>query len=60
MNFNPNAMMQKQVERMISQRFGSVDNMMNDTAKPMTDTARIAGITMIPKMQIQNRRWTVQ
>lgn len=25
MNFNPNAMMQKQVEKMISQRFGSVD-----------------------------------
>lgn len=33
MNFNPNAMMQKQVERMISQRFGSVDNMMNDMSK---------------------------
>lgn len=25
MNFNPNVMMKKQVERMISQRFGSVD-----------------------------------
>lgn len=33
MNFNPNAMMQKQVEKMISQRFGSVDNMMNDMSK---------------------------
>lgn len=33
MNFNPNAMMKKQVERMISQRFGSVDNMMNDMSK---------------------------
>lgn len=25
MNFNPNTMMKKQVERMISQRFGSAD-----------------------------------
>ena len=33
MNFNPNAMMKKQVEKMISQRFGSVDNMMNDMSK---------------------------
>lgn len=33
MSFNPNAMMQKQVEKMISQRFGSVDNMMNDMSK---------------------------
>lgn len=33
MNFNPNTMMKKQVERMISQRFGSVDNMMNDMSK---------------------------
>ena len=33
MNFNPNAMMQKQVEKIISQRFGSVDNMMNDMSK---------------------------
>lgn len=33
MTFNPNAMMKKQFERMISQRFGSVDNMMNDMSK---------------------------
>lgn len=33
MNLNPNAMMKKQFERMISQRFGSVDNMMNDMSK---------------------------
>lgn len=33
MNFNPNAMMKKQFEKMISQRFGSVDNMMNDMSK---------------------------
>ena len=28
MNFNPNAMMQKQVERMISQRFGTLRQQM--------------------------------
>lgn len=33
MSFNPNAMMKKQFEKMISQRFGSVDNMMNDMSK---------------------------
>ena len=33
MTFNPNAMMKKQFEKMISQRFGSVDNMMNDMSK---------------------------
>ena len=33
MNFSPNAMMKKQFEKMISQRFGSVDNMMNDMSK---------------------------
>ena len=36
MNFNPNTMMKKQVERMISQRFGSVDNMMNDKRSKWT------------------------
>ena len=33
MNFSPNVMMKKQFEKMISQRFGSVDNMMNDMSK---------------------------
>lgn len=33
MNFNPNAMMKKKFEKMISQRFGSVDNMMSDMSK---------------------------
>jgi hypothetical protein len=33
MNFSPNAMMKKQFEKMIYQRFGSVDNMMNDMSK---------------------------
>lgn len=43
--------MRMDVERTVSK---------SDTVKPTTDTARIAGITMIPKMQIQNRRWTVR
>lgn len=30
MNFNPNTMMQNQIKRMLSQRFGSVDGMIND------------------------------
>ena len=33
MTFNPNAMMKRQFEKMISQRFGSVDNMINDMSK---------------------------
>lgn len=30
MNFNPNTIMKQKIQQMISQRFGSVDNMMND------------------------------
>ena len=33
MNFSPNAIMKKQFERMISQRFGSVDKKMKDMSK---------------------------
>ena len=33
MNFNPNAIMKQRIQQMISQRFGSVDNMMNDMSK---------------------------
>ena len=33
MTFNQNAMIKKQFEKMISQRFGSADNMMNDMSK---------------------------
>lgn len=33
MNFNPNTIMKQKIQQMISQRFGSVDNMMNDMSK---------------------------
>ena len=33
MNFNPNTKKKKKIQQMISQRFGSVDNMMNDMSK---------------------------
>ena len=33
MNFNPNTIMKQRIQQMISQRFGSVDNMMNDMSK---------------------------
>lgn len=33
MNFNPNTIMKQKIQQMISQRFGSVDNMMSDMSK---------------------------
>lgn len=33
MNFTPNTIMKQKIQQMISQRFGSVDNMMNDMSK---------------------------
>lgn len=33
MNFNPNTIMKQRIQQMISQRFGSMDNMINDMSK---------------------------
>lgn len=33
MNFNPNTIMQNQISKILSQRFGSVDNMINDMSR---------------------------
>ena len=33
MNFNPNTIMKQKIQQMISQRFGSMDNMINDMSK---------------------------
>lgn len=33
MNFNQNTIMKQKIQQMISQRFGSIDNMMNDMSK---------------------------
>ena len=33
MNFNPSTIMKQKIQQMISQRFGSMDNMINDMSK---------------------------
>ena len=33
MNLNPSSMMKQKIQQMISQRFGSMDNMINDMSK---------------------------
>ena len=60
MNFNPNAMMQKQVERMISQRFGSVDNMMNDMSKFAGNNPTLKNaldLSALPQVQLHLRKY---
>ena len=48
MNFNPNTIMKQKIQQMISQRFGSVDNMMNDMSK-----------IMIPKTRNPKEKWMI-